>query len=116
VRNPAPIYKTPTFEPMRGSAVSTRLEPHQTVNKSSSIMDDVTFIRLPEVKAVTGLSRACPPRTARSRLGEIRDQAMGRRTRTGIAFCCLTPLRAAMGSPALADRDACRGNPPGPAL
>ena len=57
MRNPAPIYKTPTFEPIRGSAVSTRLEPHQTVNKSSSIMDDVTFIRLPEVKAVTGLSK-----------------------------------------------------------
>jgi predicted DNA-binding transcriptional regulator AlpA len=57
VRNPAPIYKTPTFEPIRGSAVSTQLEPHQTVNKSSSIMDDVTFIRLPEVKTVTGLSK-----------------------------------------------------------
>jgi len=57
VRNPAPIYQAPNLEPLHGSAVSTRLEPHQTVNNSPSIMDDVTFIRLPEVKAATGLSK-----------------------------------------------------------
>lgn len=57
MRNPAPIHKIPSFEPIHGSAISTRLEPHQTVNTSSGIMDDVTFIRLPEVKAVTGLSK-----------------------------------------------------------
>jgi predicted DNA-binding transcriptional regulator AlpA len=57
VRNPAPMYQTPSFEPIHGSAVSSRLEPHQTVNNSASIMVDVTFIRLPEVKAVTGLSK-----------------------------------------------------------
>lgn len=57
MRNPAPMHKTPSFEPIHGSAISARLVPHQTVNKSSSIMDDVTFIRLPEVKAVTGLSK-----------------------------------------------------------
>jgi prophage regulatory protein len=57
LRNPAPMYKTPSFEPIHGSAISTRLEPHQTVNKSPGVMDDVTFIRLPEVKAVTGLSK-----------------------------------------------------------
>lgn len=47
-------------------------------------------------------SRARPPWAARSRLGEIRDQAMGRRTRTGVTFSCLNPLRAFMGQPALA--------------
>ena len=33
------------------------LAPHQTANRSPGITDDVTFIRLPEVKAVTGLSK-----------------------------------------------------------
>jgi len=57
LRNPAPMYQAPSFEPRHDSVGSTRLEPHQPVNKSPSIMDDVTFIRLPEVKAVTGLSK-----------------------------------------------------------
>lgn len=57
MRNPVPMYKTPSFEPIHSSAISTRPEPYQTVNKSPSIMDDVTFIRLPEVKAITGLSK-----------------------------------------------------------
>ena len=51
------MYQAPSFEPIHGSAGSTRLEPHQPVNMPPSIMDDVTFIRLPEVKAVTGLSK-----------------------------------------------------------
>ena len=57
MRNPAPMHKARSFETLLGSAISTRLEPYQTVNKSQGIMDDVTFIRLPEVKAITGLSK-----------------------------------------------------------
>jgi prophage regulatory protein len=57
LRNPAPMHKAPSFERILGSALSTRLEPHQTVNEPPSILGDVTFIRLPEVKAITGLSK-----------------------------------------------------------
>jgi prophage regulatory protein len=57
VRNPAPTYQTTSFGPIHGSAVNTRLEAHQTVNEPPSILGDVTFLRLPEVKAITGLSK-----------------------------------------------------------
>jgi len=57
MKNPGAMYQAPSFEPILGSAARTRPEPHQPVNKPPSIHDDVTFIRLPEVKAVTGLSK-----------------------------------------------------------
>jgi predicted DNA-binding transcriptional regulator AlpA len=57
LKNPAPMHKASSFERILSSAISTRLEPYQTGNKSPGIMDDVTFIRLPEVKAITGLSK-----------------------------------------------------------
>jgi predicted DNA-binding transcriptional regulator AlpA len=57
VRNPAPMYERPRSNPIQSSAVSTRLEPYQPANEPPSISGDVTFMRLPEVKAVTGLGK-----------------------------------------------------------
>jgi len=48
MRNPLPVYERPGSSQKRSSVVSL---------ETPSIMDDVIFIRLPEVKAVTGLSK-----------------------------------------------------------
>jgi len=56
VRNPAPMHKLLALSQIHGSH-KRPASAASNMNKSSSIMDDVTFIRLPEVKAVTGLSK-----------------------------------------------------------
>ena len=74
-----------------------------TPNETSDTLDDLSFLRLPEVKAVTGLSKtsiydlirekkfSCtrPAGTARSCLGQVRNQTVGRTARARVAIGCL---------------------------
>jgi hypothetical protein len=68
-------------------------------NGISSNLDEVTFLRLPGVKAITGLSksslyadsreelsRACSAWSARSSVGKIRGQAVGLRACTCVTI------------------------------
>ncbi len=75
-------------------------------------LEVVTFLRLPEVKAVTGLSKtslytlnrekkfSCsyPGRTTRSCMGQVRSQAMGRKSCSRISDCCLSSGRKALAA------------------
>ncbi len=57
MRNPAPVYKKPRSKPTQSSRVGTQQEPYQPANQPPSSLGDVTFLRLPDVKAVTGLGK-----------------------------------------------------------
>lgn len=57
MRNPAPMNERARSKPIQSSAGSTRSEPFQSANEPPSVLGDVTFMRLPEVKAVTGLGK-----------------------------------------------------------
>ena len=73
------------------------------LNGTHDAFEDVSFLRLPEVKAVTGLSKTsiyelirekrfpAPVRLgpARRRLGQVRNQTVGRRARARVPIGCL---------------------------
>ena len=57
MRNPAPMYKQPRSKQTQSAHVGTQQEPYRPANQPPSFLGDVTFMRLPEVKAVTGLGK-----------------------------------------------------------
>ena len=57
MKNAVPAYERLGSVPAQSSAVSERKGPQPAANGVPTIPDDVMFIRLPEVKAVTGLSK-----------------------------------------------------------
>ena len=77
------------------------------LNGTHDAFEDVSFLRLPEVKAVTGtlkdeplcndsgkeLSCARSPGPAFRCMGKVRSQAVGRRARACVAVGCLIRLR-----------------------
>ena len=76
------------------------------IHRASDTPDDVCFLRLPDVKAITGLSKTSiydlirekrfpapgAAGTARRCLGQVRNQTVGRRACTRVAIGCLVRL------------------------
>ena len=57
MKTPVPTYERLGSVAAQSSAVSERKGPQPAANGAPRVSDDVMFIRLPEVKAVTGLSK-----------------------------------------------------------
>lgn len=67
MRNPVPVRKRPSSVALQSSPVNSDREPYSPANGAPSMSDEVTFMRLPEVKAVTGLSKTSIYELIRSR-------------------------------------------------
>lgn len=57
MKNAIAAYERPGSLTTQSPAVSQRKGPQPSADSVPRIADDVTFLRLPEVKAVTGLSK-----------------------------------------------------------
>ena len=108
-------------------AITRRLYPQKSAgtgqNGISSILDEVTFLRLPGVKAITGLSKVAPLRadsreefsrpcsawSTHSSVGKIRNQTMGFRAHT-----CVTVGRIAALQTVYARFSVSTTSPPAP--
>ena len=110
---PTQVREKSGSQPFTSSQFITKKRPYSqkytesSQNGISGNLEDVTFLRLPEVKAITGLSKsslarthqrkefpcACSAWSARRRVGQIRGQAVGCRARPCVTVCRLIPPR-----------------------